>query len=69
MRNIVDIEQERSFYLYDDMRVVFPQRHSDSDEGKVCKYICEVILMHSCSNSWGNMWLMVHVMSLEIALG
>ncbi|KAH1112239.1 hypothetical protein AAZX31_04G182200 [Glycine max] len=35
MRNIVDIEQERSFYLYDDMRVVFPQRHSDSDEGKL----------------------------------
>ncbi|RDY04674.1 Protein FAM214B, partial [Mucuna pruriens] len=35
VRNIVDIEHERSFYLYDDMRVVFPQRHSDSDEGKV----------------------------------
>ncbi|CAJ1974909.1 unnamed protein product [Sphenostylis stenocarpa] len=35
VRNIVDIEPERSFYLYDDMRVVFPQRHSDSDEGKL----------------------------------
>ncbi|KAG5046097.1 hypothetical protein JHK82_015481 [Glycine max] len=34
VRNIVDVEHERSFYLYDDMRVVFPQRHSDSDEGK-----------------------------------
>lgn len=34
-RNGVDSEAERRFYLYDDMRVVFPQRHSDSDEGKV----------------------------------
>ena len=30
-----DIEGERRFYLYSDLRVVFPQRHSDSDEGKV----------------------------------
>ncbi|KAE9604246.1 putative protein FAM214 [Lupinus albus] len=37
VRNIMDTERERRFYLYDDMRVVFPQRHSDSDEGKVCK--------------------------------
>ncbi|KAL1347197.1 hypothetical protein HN51_020689 [Arachis hypogaea] len=36
VRNIVDSEYtERRFYLYDDMRVVFPQRHSDSDEGKL----------------------------------
>lgn len=35
VRNITDIEDERRFYLYDDMRVVFPQRHSDADEGKV----------------------------------
>ncbi|KAI9079665.1 hypothetical protein K1719_038286 [Acacia pycnantha] len=35
MRNIADIEDERRFYLYDDMRVVFPQRHSDADEGKL----------------------------------
>ncbi|MED6211859.1 hypothetical protein PIB30_077625 [Stylosanthes scabra] len=36
VRNIVDSEHtERRFYLYDDMRVVFPQRHSDSDEGKL----------------------------------
>lgn len=35
-RNIImENEDERSFYLYDDMKVVFPQRHSDSDEGKV----------------------------------
>lgn len=40
-RNVMHNEHERSFYLYDDMRVVFPQRHSDSDEGKVCKYIHE----------------------------
>ncbi|KAG8388121.1 hypothetical protein BUALT_Bualt02G0092800 [Buddleja alternifolia] len=34
-RNNMDIEGERRFYLYNDMRVVFPQRHSDSDEGKL----------------------------------
>ncbi|OIW06416.1 hypothetical protein TanjilG_06147 [Lupinus angustifolius] len=31
-----DMDGERRFYLYNDMRVVFPQRHSDADEGKVC---------------------------------
>lgn len=31
-----DMEGERRFYLYNDLRVVFPQRHSDTDEGKVC---------------------------------
>lgn len=30
-----DMDKERRFYLYNDMRVVFPQRHSDSDEGKL----------------------------------
>ncbi|KAK6127807.1 hypothetical protein DH2020_038444 [Rehmannia glutinosa] len=34
-RNSMDNEGERRFYLYNDMRVVFPQRHSDSDEGKL----------------------------------
>lgn len=36
-----NIGMERRFYLYNDMRVVFPQRHSDSDEGKLhaeCHY-------------------------------
>ncbi|KAL6900946.1 hypothetical protein ACP4OV_005622 [Aristida adscensionis] len=28
-------EEERKFYLYNDLRVVFPQRHSDSDEGEL----------------------------------
>ncbi|KAI6692253.1 hypothetical protein NL676_019963 [Syzygium grande] len=28
------LDRERRFYLYNDMRVVFPQRHSDADEGK-----------------------------------
>lgn len=28
-------EEERRFYLYNDLRVVFPQRHSDADEGKL----------------------------------
>ncbi|XP_062105363.1 uncharacterized protein LOC133817007 [Humulus lupulus] len=27
--------EERRFYLYNDLRVVFPQRHSDDDEGKL----------------------------------
>ncbi|XP_052183058.1 uncharacterized protein LOC127795435 [Diospyros lotus] len=31
----VDTQGERRFYLYNDMRVVFPQRHSDADEGKL----------------------------------
>ncbi|KAL8478479.1 hypothetical protein ACS0TY_030392 [Phlomoides rotata] len=34
-RNGMDSEGERRFYLYNDMRVVFPQRHSDADEGKM----------------------------------
>lgn len=34
--NNIDSLGDRRFYLYNDMRVVFPQRHSDSDEGKVC---------------------------------
>ncbi|KAJ6374571.1 hypothetical protein OIU78_030137 [Salix suchowensis] len=33
--NKMDIDSERRFYLYSNMRVVFPQRHSDSDEGKL----------------------------------
>ncbi|GMP29986.1 hypothetical protein CsSME_00004860 [Camellia sinensis var. sinensis] len=28
-------DRKRRFYLYNDMRVVFPQRHSDADEGKL----------------------------------
>ncbi|RZC59646.1 hypothetical protein C5167_006956 [Papaver somniferum] len=33
--NSLDAGGERRFYLYNDLRVVFPQRHSDSDEGKL----------------------------------
>ncbi|XAR50372.1 hypothetical protein NMG60_11004675 [Bertholletia excelsa] len=33
--NDAETESERRFYLYNDMRVVFPQRHSDADEGKL----------------------------------
>lgn len=29
------VEEERRFYLYNDLRVVFPQRQSDADEGKL----------------------------------
>ncbi|KAK9090040.1 hypothetical protein Sjap_023217 [Stephania japonica] len=32
--NILDVDGERRFYLYNDLRIVFPQRHSDADEGK-----------------------------------
>lgn len=35
-RNKKDSDGQRRFYLYDDLKVVFPQRHSDADEGKVC---------------------------------
>lgn len=31
----MDVEGERRFYLYNDIRAVFPQRHTDADEGKV----------------------------------
>jgi hypothetical protein len=31
---VVEVE-ERRFYIYGDLRVVFPQRHSDADEGKL----------------------------------
>ncbi|KAG6534917.1 uncharacterized protein LOC121991310 [Zingiber officinale] len=30
-----DAMEGRRFYLYNDLRVVFPQRHSDTDEGKL----------------------------------
>ncbi|XWS32596.1 hypothetical protein CRYUN_Cryun22dG0003500 [Craigia yunnanensis] len=30
-----DRDGDRRFYLYNDLRVVFPHRHSDSDEGKL----------------------------------
>ncbi|XP_038999522.1 uncharacterized protein LOC120125101 isoform X1 [Hibiscus syriacus] len=30
----MNIKGERRFYLYNNMRVVFPQRHSDADEGQ-----------------------------------
>lgn len=33
----LDSDGKRRFYLYNDLRVVFPQRHTDSDEGKVRK--------------------------------
>ncbi|XP_050380199.1 uncharacterized protein LOC126797589 [Argentina anserina] len=34
-RRSLDKEEERRFYLYNDLRVVFPQRQSDADEGKL----------------------------------
>lgn len=40
---VVSEMEERRYYLYNDFRVVFPQRHSDSDEGKVCKSFLNVL--------------------------
>ncbi|KAL8557521.1 hypothetical protein ACS0TY_004820 [Phlomoides rotata] len=34
-RNQIDTKEQRRFYLYDDLKAVFPQRHSDADEGKL----------------------------------
>ncbi|KAG6547828.1 hypothetical protein Mapa_010645 [Marchantia paleacea] len=31
----IEVKDERRFYIYEDLRVVFPQRQSDSDEGKL----------------------------------
>lgn len=43
-RNQLDSDgQQRRFYLYDDLKVVFPQRHSDADEGKVSDFIYLII--------------------------
>lgn len=35
LNNSMQAEEERRFYLYNDLRVVFPQRQSDADEGKL----------------------------------
>lgn len=35
LNSSMQVEEERRFYLYNDLRVVFPQRHSDADEGKL----------------------------------
>lgn len=40
------MEGDRRFYLYNDLRVVFPQRHSDADEGKVCAIAYTMMLLH-----------------------
>lgn len=42
-------EAERRFYLYNDLRVVFPQRHSDADEGKVCIRCSRKRIIHAVS--------------------
>ncbi|XP_068306873.1 uncharacterized protein [Pyrus communis] len=39
--NSIDIEGERRFYLYNDLRVVFPQRQTDADEGKAKRGVVE----------------------------
>lgn len=48
-----DKDGDRRFYLYNDLRVVFPQRHSDADEGKVCNlhFLCIYIDTNSLAGS------------------
>lgn len=46
VKNIDNMEGRR-FYLYNDIRVVFPQRHSDSDEGKVQTHESCIIFIFS----------------------
>lgn len=53
VRNNLNTEGERRFYLYNDLRVVFPQRQTDSDEGKVYylqhfTYTIYVYIQFSC---------------------
>lgn len=43
-RSRIDIEGQRRFYLYDNLKVVFPQRHSDADEGKVVSVLYPVCI-------------------------
>ena len=40
------LEDKRRFYLYGDLRVVFPQRQSDSDEGKVGSIEAVPLFLH-----------------------
>lgn len=49
-RSIVDNDGERLFYLYNDLRVVFPQRHLDADEGKVRRSnLVYNVALHKCT--------------------
>ncbi|XP_075491298.1 uncharacterized protein LOC142529610 [Primulina tabacum] len=49
----LDTEGERRFYLYNDMRVVLPQRHSDSDEGKLqVEYDCPLNPKYFDISTW-----------------
>ena len=45
----LDEDGKRRFYLYNDLRVVFPQRHTDSDEGKVRTRFAFLSLDHHCN--------------------
>uniref|UniRef100_A0A368UJP9 Atos-like C-terminal domain-containing protein n=1 Tax=Glycine max TaxID=3847 RepID=A0A368UJP9_SOYBN len=45
----LDMEGERRFYLCNDLRVVFPQRHSDADEGKVQADKIDVLVCVYCA--------------------
>jgi hypothetical protein len=58
-------EDDRRFYLYNDLRVVFPQRHSDADEGEVCTHsnIVNIIYQYSflLVSFLDNQFLTLHI--------
>lgn len=58
-------EEYRRFYLYNDVRVVFPQRHSDADEGEVCTHsnIVNIIYQYSflLVSFLDNQFLTLHI--------
>ena len=61
-RTCIDIEGERRFYLYNDLRVVFPQRHSDADEGKVCGSSFTYSMVLCCFFTWLEYKLLIFIM-------
>lgn len=65
LRNIAEIEDERRFYLYEDMRVVFPQRHSDADEGKVCGSFWVVVKAFTIEFIFFLFYLMYYIMAFS----
>lgn len=69
-RTSLDVEGERRFYLYNDLRVVFPQRHSDADEGKVCVYLHyahtqHIQIQYCIKTFWSSLFLVSFLMTVH----
>nr|XP_010943732.2 uncharacterized protein LOC105061402 isoform X2 [Elaeis guineensis] len=62
----MDIEEERRFYLYNDLRVVFPQHHSDAGEGK--KWSAKLRRLLCLTNPWPCCYF-ADTLSAEIRAG